>query len=88
MFISTFLINTIVQGSLLLIGSYMIQGGTLTSEILLAFMLYQGQLQVRSKSSLSNKLTRSFLTIDSAFVERDDESVSSVFLFDQKFWRW
>lgn len=52
MFISTFLINTIVQGSLLLIGSYMIQGGTLTSEILLAFMLYQGQLQVRSKSSL------------------------------------
>jgi len=45
MFVSTFLINTIVQGTLLLVGSVMIQRGTLTSEILLAFMLYQGQLQ-------------------------------------------
>eukprot|EP00536_Pseudo-nitzschia_multiseries_P008683 jgi/Psemu1/257444/estExt_Genewise1Plus.C_2240038 len=45
MFVSTFLINTIVQGSLLLVGSFMIQRGVLTSEILLAFMLYQGQLQ-------------------------------------------
>jgi ABC-type multidrug transport system fused ATPase/permease subunit len=45
MFISTFLINTVVQGSLLLVGSYMIQHGNLTSEVLLAFMLYQGQLQ-------------------------------------------
>lgn len=45
MFVSTFLINTIVQGTLLMVGSYMIQRGTLTSEILLAFMLYQGQLQ-------------------------------------------
>lgn len=44
-FVSTFLINTIVQGTLLLVGSYMIQRGILTSEILLAFMLYQGQLQ-------------------------------------------
>lgn len=48
MFISTFLINTIVQGTLLLVGSYMIQHKTLTGEVLLAFMLYQGQLQVRS----------------------------------------
>lgn len=47
MFISTFLINTVVQGTLLLIGSFMIEKGTLTGEILLAFMLYQGQLQVR-----------------------------------------
>ena len=47
MFVSTFLINTVVQGSLLLIGSYMIQRGQLNAEILLAFMLYQGQLQVR-----------------------------------------
>lgn len=45
MFISTFLINTVVQGTLLLVGSYMIQRGTLTSGVLLAFMLYQGQLQ-------------------------------------------
>lgn len=45
MFISTFLINTVVQGTLLLVGSYMIQQGTLTSGVLLAFMLYQGQLQ-------------------------------------------
>ena len=45
MFVSTFLINTIVQGSLLFIGSHMIQKGTLTGEVLLAFMLYQGQLQ-------------------------------------------
>eukprot|EP00537_Pseudo-nitzschia_pungens_P005045 CAMPEP_0172365276 /NCGR_PEP_ID=MMETSP1060-20121228/8203_1 /TAXON_ID=37318 /ORGANISM="Pseudo-nitzschia pungens, Strain cf. cingulata" /LENGTH=818 /DNA_ID=CAMNT_0013088493 /DNA_START=387 /DNA_END=2843 /DNA_ORIENTATION=- len=45
MFVSTFLINTIVQGTLLLVGSVMIQRGMLTSEILLAFMLYQGQLQ-------------------------------------------
>lgn len=46
MFICTFLINTVVQGTLLLVGSYMIQHGTLTGEVLLAFMLYQGQLQV------------------------------------------
>jgi len=45
MFVSTFLINTIVQGTLLLVGSYMIQRAMLKSEILLAFMLYQGQLQ-------------------------------------------
>lgn len=46
MFVCTFLINTIVQGTLLLVGSYMIQHGNLTGEVLLAFMLYQGQLQV------------------------------------------
>lgn len=45
MFISTFLINTVVQGVLLLYGSRLIQEGNLTGEILLAFMLYQGQLQ-------------------------------------------
>ena len=47
MFISTFLINTVVQGTLLLVGSYMVQRGNLAGEVLLAFMLYQGQLQVR-----------------------------------------
>ena len=45
MFVSTFLINTVVQGALLLIGSFMIQRNNLTTEVLLAFMLYQGQLQ-------------------------------------------
>jgi ABC-type multidrug transport system fused ATPase/permease subunit len=45
MFISTFLINTVVQGVLLLYGSHLIQQGKLTGEVLLAFMLYQGQLQ-------------------------------------------
>ena len=45
MAISTFLINTCVQAALLLIGTSLIERGTLTPEILLAFMLYQGQLQ-------------------------------------------
>eukprot|EP00980_Cylindrotheca_fusiformis_P031128 scaffold25855_cov132-Cylindrotheca_fusiformis.AAC.1 len=45
MFISTFLVNTIVQGVLLLYGSHLIKHGKLTGEVLLAFMLYQGQLQ-------------------------------------------
>lgn len=49
MAISTFLINTCVQAALLLIGTYMIEHGKLTPEVLLAFMLYQGQLQVPSK---------------------------------------
>jgi len=45
MFVSTFLINTVVQGSILLYGSHLIQQDQLTGEVLLAFMLYQGQLQ-------------------------------------------
>ena len=45
MVISTFLINTVVQSTLLLVGTALIQRGSLTGEILLAFMLYQGQLQ-------------------------------------------
>ncbi|CAJ1969937.1 unnamed protein product [Cylindrotheca closterium] len=45
MFVSTFLINTVVQGSLLLYGSHLMQQDQLTGEVLLAFMLYQGQLQ-------------------------------------------
>jgi ATP-binding cassette subfamily B protein len=43
--VSTFLINTCVQASLLLLGSIFVQQGKLTPEVLLAFMLYQGQLQ-------------------------------------------
>ena len=46
MVISTFLINTCVQGALLLIGTALIEHGKLTPEVLLAFMLYQNQLQV------------------------------------------
>eukprot|EP00547_Thalassionema_nitzschioides_P018253 CAMPEP_0194248656 /NCGR_PEP_ID=MMETSP0158-20130606/18811_1 /TAXON_ID=33649 /ORGANISM="Thalassionema nitzschioides, Strain L26-B" /LENGTH=672 /DNA_ID=CAMNT_0038985003 /DNA_START=465 /DNA_END=2480 /DNA_ORIENTATION=- len=45
MTISTFLINTVVQALLLLIGTHLIREGRLSSEILLAFMLYQGGLQ-------------------------------------------
>jgi ABC-type multidrug transport system fused ATPase/permease subunit len=48
MAISTFLVNTIVQATLLLVGSMLIKEGKLTGEVLLAFLLYQGQLQVRS----------------------------------------
>lgn len=45
MLVSTFLINTCVQATLLLLGSIFVQQGKLTAEVLLAFMLYQGQLQ-------------------------------------------
>jgi ABC-type multidrug transport system fused ATPase/permease subunit len=45
MFVNTFMINTIVQGTLLYIGSVLIQEDKLTADVLLAFMLYQGQLQ-------------------------------------------
>jgi ABC-type multidrug transport system fused ATPase/permease subunit len=38
-------VNTVVQGTLLLVGIYLIERGNVTSEVLLAFMLYQGQLQ-------------------------------------------
>lgn len=45
MVVSTFLINTCVKAILLLIGTGLIEQGKLTPEVLLAFMLYQGQLQ-------------------------------------------
>jgi ABC-type multidrug transport system fused ATPase/permease subunit len=45
MAVSTFLINTIVQGSILWFGSYLIYHHRLAADVLLAFMLYQGQLQ-------------------------------------------
>jgi ABC-type multidrug transport system fused ATPase/permease subunit len=45
MSVSTFLINTVVQASLLWIGSILISQHKLTPEVLLAFMLYQSQLQ-------------------------------------------
>lgn len=46
MVVSTFLINTCVQAALLLLGSIGVEEGKITPEVLLAFMLYQGQLQV------------------------------------------
>jgi ABC-type multidrug transport system fused ATPase/permease subunit len=45
MIVSTFLVNTFVQSMLLLVGAKLIEHGKLTTEVLLAFMLYQGQLQ-------------------------------------------
>jgi ABC-type multidrug transport system, ATPase and permease components len=45
MVISTFLINTVVQGLLLYVGMILIMNGQLTAEVLLAFMLYQSKLQ-------------------------------------------
>jgi len=45
MVVSTFLINTIVQGSLLLAGGMMVKSGDLGLGVLIAFMLYQSQLQ-------------------------------------------
>eukprot|EP00977_Amphora_coffeiformis_P006239 scaffold1341_cov178-Amphora_coffeaeformis.AAC.16 len=45
MFVSTFLINTVVQASLLWYGAYLTSQDRLTAGVLLAFMLYQGQLQ-------------------------------------------
>jgi len=45
MAISTFLVNTVVQALLLYVGMVLIRRGQLTSEVLLAFMLYQSQLQ-------------------------------------------
>ncbi len=45
MAISTFLVNTVVQALLLYVGMVLIRRGQLSSEVLLAFMLYQSQLQ-------------------------------------------
>jgi len=45
MSVSTFLINTVVQASLLWIGTTLMEHNDLSAQVLLAFMLYQGQLQ-------------------------------------------
>jgi ATP-binding cassette subfamily B (MDR/TAP) protein 9 len=45
MSVSTFLVNTCVQASLLLIGTIFVEQERLTADVLLAFMLYQRQLQ-------------------------------------------
>mmetsp|Transcript_4569 Transcript_4569/g.10145 ORF Transcript_4569/g.10145 Transcript_4569/m.10145 type:complete len:861 (-) Transcript_4569:126-2708(-) len=45
MLVSTFIINTCVQSALLMLGSLFVQQGRMTADVLLSFMLYQGQLQ-------------------------------------------
>jgi ABC-type multidrug transport system fused ATPase/permease subunit len=45
MVISTFLVNTCIQSALLLYGCYLVENENLAVEVLIAFMLYQGQLQ-------------------------------------------
>ncbi len=45
MMVSTFLVNTCVQAALLYVGSLLVRDDGLEVEVLLAFMLYQGQLQ-------------------------------------------
>ena len=56
MVVSTFLINTVVQGTFLWIGSLLVARDELTPGILLAFMLYQSQLQ-NEVLSLMNSFT-------------------------------
>ena len=78
MFVSTFLINTVVQGTLLLVGSYMIESGNLTGEILLASMLYQGQLQVDGVVHLDDNASNNISPCSSSsatYVEQNDESL-------------
>ena len=62
MAVSTFLINTCVQAALLYIGSILIHEGRISSEVLLAFMLYQGQLQVRERGT-TNLSTRGLVVL-------------------------
>lgn len=45
MLISTFLVNTVVQATLLYVGCGLVSSDDMEVEVLLAFMLYQGQLQ-------------------------------------------
>lgn len=87
MVVSTFLINTCVQAALLLVGSMFVEEGTLTPEILLAFMLYQGQLQVSimnmtASCNLSACLTRAYF-----FIGIYSEPISVIFILDQKLGR-
>ena len=54
--VSTFMINTVVQGTLLALGMRLIQHHGLSPGVLLAFMLYQSQLQ-NEVLSLMNSYT-------------------------------
>lgn len=63
MIISTFLVNTIVQALLLFVGMVLISRGVLQVEVLLAFMLYQGQLQVSQQKFIFRTSYYLFLTV-------------------------
>eukprot|EP00940_MAST-03C_sp_MAST-3C-sp2_P002706 g2706.t1 len=54
MFCNTFLINTCVQGAILAYGGYLVQRDLLSTNVLLAFMLYQGILQEYTQNLLNS----------------------------------
>ena len=54
MTINLFLINTCVQSLLLWIGMMLIKENRFRSEVVLDFMFYQGQLQVREDIHMSS----------------------------------
>jgi len=51
---NTFLINTCVQAALLAYGCFLVERGLLSHTVLLAFMLYQGQLQEYAQNLLNS----------------------------------
>jgi ABC-type multidrug transport system fused ATPase/permease subunit len=57
MLVPTFLCNTITQSAILYAGVILIQRGELTPQILLSFMLYQGQLQDYTQQLLGSYTT-------------------------------
>jgi ABC-type multidrug transport system fused ATPase/permease subunit len=88
MVVSTFLINTCVQAALLLVGSMFVEEGTLTPEVLLAFMLYQGQLQVSMiNERTSYKLLWLAQTRTFFFIGIYSEPISVLFVLDKELGR-
>jgi ABC-type multidrug transport system fused ATPase/permease subunit len=73
--VSTFLINTVVQGSLLWVGSILVERKMLSAGVLFAFMLYQYQLQNEVLSLLNSytSLIKSSGAGDKVFVLIDRE---------------
>lgn len=71
--VSTFLINTIVQGALLWLGTRLIEENNLSPAVLLAFMLYQSQLQNETLSLMNSytSLIKSSGAGDKVFVLLD-----------------
>jgi len=54
MICNTFLINTVVQASILAYGGFLIQEHLVSSRVLLAFMLYSGILQEYTQNLLNS----------------------------------
>jgi ABC-type multidrug transport system fused ATPase/permease subunit len=73
--VSTFLINTVVQGSLLWVGSMLVERNMVSAGVLFAFMLYQYQLQNEVLSLLNSytSLIKSSGAGDKVFVLIDRE---------------